>query len=308
MQAGHARAGRVGQRDELVRLGYGNAELRMHAGGAHVAVMAASKSRIDAQKDFLAAKQLRPHFQGMKIIQGHPDPLREAELVLGTRCKIRREQHALRIERRHRGKGMFEFAARHAFQRQAGGIDLAQDFRMPVRLHCVGPSLDRADAQDRGNRRIQGFRVVDVGGRFTLRDIEQHAALLRLFPPIQGACVERLCREHLRPSGAQNLVRADALNEPFVQLLHQPIALRFVDDEGEVQVVGGLRHQIDLLVLKQFEGRAQFMQDAANILSQQAQRGARAQNFDAANLAQACASVPRGRCHPRYWRWDPATR
>ena len=53
-----------------------------------------------------------------------------------------------------------------------------------------------------------------------------------------------------------------------MQLMHQPIALRLVDDKGEIQIIGGLRHQIDFLVLEQFKGRTQFMQDAANILAQ----------------------------------------
>ncbi len=51
--------------------------------------------------------------------------------------------------------------------------------------------------------------------------------------------------------------------------MHQTVALGFVDHEGEVQVVRGLADQVDLLVLEQLEGRAQLVQDAADIVAQQ---------------------------------------
>ena len=71
-----------------------------------------------------------------------------------------------------------------------------------------------------------------------------------------------------------------------MKLVHQPVALRLVDDKREIQIIGGLRDQINLLVLKQFECRSQFVQDAANILPQQTQGGAGAKDLNAAKLAQ----------------------
>src|SRR5258708_19553116 len=151
---------------------------------------------------------------------------------------------------------------------------------MPIRLHGIRPSLDRADAQDRRNRSVQGLHVIDIGRRLARRDVEQRAALLRLLPPIQRARGARvLVAKQLRPSRAENLVRADALNEPFMQLLHQTIALRLVDDEGEVQIIGGLGYQVYFLVLKQFESRSQLMQDAANVLAHKTQRAPSTQYF-----------------------------
>ena len=43
-------------------------------------VVAAAKSRIDAQKDLLAAKQLRPHLQRIQIVQSDAHALREADI------------------------------------------------------------------------------------------------------------------------------------------------------------------------------------------------------------------------------------
>src|SRR5882672_5620358 len=95
-----------------------------------------------------------------------------------------------------------------------------------------------------------------------------------------------LLREQLLPGGPQYSVRADALNQALVQLMHQAIALRLVDHEGEVQVVRSLGHQIDLLILEQFKGRSELMQDAANIVAQQAQGGAGSQDLDAAQCPE----------------------
>ena len=71
-----------------------------------------------------------------------------------------------------------------------------------------------------------------------------------------------------------------------MQLLHQPVALRLVDHEGEVQVIRGLGHQINLLILEQLESRPQFVQDPANVVTQQTQGSARPQNLDAAQALE----------------------
>ncbi len=65
-------------------------------------------------------------------------------------------------------------------------------------------------------------------------------------------------REQLLPGGTEDLVGADALDQPLVQLCHQPIPFRLVDDEREVQIVGRLAHEIDVLVLEQLERRPEL--------------------------------------------------
>ena len=157
----------------------------MHTGGAHVAVVAAPKAGIDAQENLPAAKHFRPHFQWIEIIQGDSDALGKAEFVFGTRREIGGEQDSLRVKCRHRGEGVLEFSARHAFQGESRGIDPAQDLGVPIRLHGIGPALDRAHREYRGNRRVQALHVVHEGCGLARRNIKQHAALLRLLPPIQ---------------------------------------------------------------------------------------------------------------------------
>ena len=93
---------------------------------------------------------------------------------------------------------------------------------------------------------------------------------MRLFPPIRSPHAARvLVGKQLRPRGAEYPIGTNALNQPLVQLLHQAIALRLVDHESEIQIIGGLSHQVDLVVLKQFKGGTHFMQDAANVLTQE---------------------------------------
>ena len=67
-----------------------------------------------------------------------------------------------------------------------------------------------------------------------------------------------------------------------MQFIDQSIALVFIDDKGEIQIVGSLADQIDTLFSKQLERLPQLMQDRANIASHQAHRGARADNLNAA--------------------------
>src|ERR1700689_316004 len=120
---------------------------------------------------------------------------------------------------------MLEFSARHALQGESRGVDLAQDLGMPIRLHGIRPSLDRAHAQHRRNRRIQSLQVVNKGGGLTRRNIEQRAALLRLLPPIQSPRrIRVLLAKQLRPSRTDKLVRTDAREEPLMKLGYQPVA------------------------------------------------------------------------------------
>ena len=148
----------------------------------------------------------------------------------------------------------------------------------PVGLHGIGPARHGLDALHRRDGRIQARRVVDEGRRFSRRRSRAGCARWRASSHQLRARAAARFRggEELLPGGTQDLVGADALDQPLMQLLYQPIALGFVDDEGEVQIVGGLAHQIDLLVLEQLEGRPQLVQDAADVVPDQAQGGARA--------------------------------
>jgi hypothetical protein len=67
-----------------------------------------------------------------------------------------------------------------------------------------------------------------------------------------------------------------------VQLLDQPITLVLIDHEGEVEVVGRLAHEIDLLLLEELESAAELMEYAAYVAPDEAHRGTGADDLHAA--------------------------
>ena len=56
-----------------------------------------------------------------------------------------------------------------------------------------------------------------------------------------------------------------------MQLMHEPLALLLVDDEREVEIVGRLAHQVDLLFLEQLERLAEAVEDRPDIAAEQAE-------------------------------------
>ena len=69
-------------------------------------------------------------------------------------------------------------------------------------------------------------------------------------------------------------------------MLHEPVGVLGVHDEREVQVVRGLRHEMDLLLLEHLEDGAELVQDRADALADERDRGAVADDRDLAELAQ----------------------
>ena len=205
-------------------------------------------------------------------------------------------------------EGVLELALRHALEHQARRMKAAQDLRVPVGLHGVGPAVDRLDRAARRAPPRQACR-----GRTRRRRIRaprSRAAARRLcgsLPPVARRRGAAASAEQLLPGGSEHLVRADALNQPLVQLMHQPVALRFVDHEGEVQIVRRLAHQVDLLVLEQFEGVAEFVQDAADVVTEQAQRSARSQDLAPGTVRRARSTAVRARGIQGVGGRDPAT-
>ena len=130
--------------DELVDLEQRDAELRVHAGRAHVLVMAAALARVDADEDLLALEALRPMPQRKQVVERDPDALLERLLVLGARREIRREQNALAVEVRQHFEHARDLARRHAFEVQAAVVDELQDVAMRIRLHRVEHGVDGA--------------------------------------------------------------------------------------------------------------------------------------------------------------------
>src|SRR5690606_4920995 len=85
VQAHDARACGAGAPRELLDLEQRHAELGVSARRAHVLVMAASLSRIDADEYLGALEDLGPRLERVQIVEREPDALLERPLVLGAR-------------------------------------------------------------------------------------------------------------------------------------------------------------------------------------------------------------------------------
>src|SRR6202171_1944539 len=89
--------------------------------------------------------------------------------------------------------------------------------------------------------------------------------LRALATPPRRAAASRVLRprKQLLPGRTQHLVPRHRADEQFVELLDQTVALVLVDHKSEIQVVGRLAHQVDLLFLEELEGASQLVQDRA---------------------------------------------
>ena len=67
-----------------------------------------------------------------------------------------------------------------------------------------------------------------------------------------------------------------------MKLAHEPWHLLLFDDKTEVQVIGSLRHEVDFLLLEDFERRCDARQDRANFPTDQADGGTVSNNRDPA--------------------------
>ena len=178
--------GALGQCDQLIRLGQGHAEFGVHAAGAHMLVMSAAESRIDAQEDLSAAKHLRPHFERIKIVQGDPHALGEANSYSARGAKFGVNSTRSGSRPGTERKCVLEFAPRHALQGQTRGVHAAQDLRMPIRLHRIRPALHRAArAAPRRWRHPESRRHRQRPPTRAPRCRSARRRLLRLLPPIQ---------------------------------------------------------------------------------------------------------------------------
>ena len=83
---------------------------------------------------------------------------------------------------------------------------------------------------------------------------------------------------------AQHAVGGHLANRNLVQARDQPVAVRLVDHERDVEIVRGLRDKINLLLFEQFERVAQSMQDCSDVSTNEADCSARANHLHAANL------------------------
>src|SRR5690606_20013639 len=69
MQTDDLGAGPVDEPLQLVELEHRHAELRMHAGGAHVLVMSAPLPRVDSNEELRAAEHVGPCLERVEIVE-----------------------------------------------------------------------------------------------------------------------------------------------------------------------------------------------------------------------------------------------
>ena len=87
------------------------------------------------------------------------------------------------------------------------------------------------------------------------------------------------------PGLAEHAAR-ELVDEQAVQVLHETVRVLGAHDERQVQVVGGLRHEMDLLLLEHLEHGRELVQDRADALADERDRRAVADDRDLAELAQ----------------------
>ena len=96
---------------QLIELEQRDAELRMHAGSAHLGVMASALAGIDAHEQLAILEQFRPGLQRVQIVEGHPNALLQGPRIFGTRGEVGREQHAAAVQRGEDAQHMLDLLA-----------------------------------------------------------------------------------------------------------------------------------------------------------------------------------------------------
>ena len=285
LQAHDARPGIVRAARNFRQFRDRHAELGARPGGAHVRVMAAADPAVDAHEDLVGAEQLRPAGEHVAVVDRDAHPRAERPGDFRAWREVRRVQNALSVEIGKQLEDPLDFTARHAFELDALGAQRAQQLRVRIGLHRVVHPRERAECAQRAGGRAHRLQVVHEGRLMLPERLQQLRALGA--PPRHAAAgrVPRL-REQLLPGGTEHLVARHRADEQLVQLLHQAVPLVLIDHEGEIQVVGGLAHQVDLLFLEELEGASQLVQDGADVAAHEAHRGARSDHLHAAQPRQ----------------------
>src|SRR5215472_13151638 len=97
--------------------------------------------------------------------------------------------------------------------------------------------------------------------------------------------------EELLPGGAEYPVPGYRADQQLVQLIDQAVALALVHHESEIQIVGGLSDQVDLLLLEEFEGVPELMEDGADVAPDQAHGSAGPDELYAAQARQIADQI-----------------
>ena len=238
MQAGDAQAQRPCRGEEGVDAVHLQAELRSRPAGAHLGVVPFPAPQVDAQPQRAVAEDLRPAFQRLDIVERHGDPAREGRGVLRDRREARREQHALRIQPGQHREHVVELACRHAFKAEAFVHQQPQDVRVRIGLDGIEAAVDRGDRGQLARARAHRGQGVGIARRAAGGKRKQFVA--PRMPPGLGATAQpALDLAPARPEDRGFTHRHGAAGDEFVvEFLHESLGVGFVDDEGQVEIVG----------------------------------------------------------------------
>jgi hypothetical protein len=282
VQSDDARTDRGDQPVELVEFEQRDTELRVHAGGPDVVVMAAPEARVHAHQHVAAAEQGAPLAQRVEIVDRQVHAVLDGPLVFAARSEVRCEQQLAGVDAGHDFQDMLAFALRDALEREPEPGEGAQDLRVRIGLDRVEEALDAADAEQLLRRQFKRCTIVDVGAAVLVRDtLEFHATFLPPGRPARGN--HRSKAVDLLPGRSEHVIRRRVPDDHIVQPPHEPVALLFVHDESDVQVVRRLRDEIDALLLEQLERIAEAVQRRANAAADQAHGRAGSDHFDPAD-------------------------
>src|SRR5579872_413946 len=244
-------------------------------------VVAGTYTGVDADEDLTIAEEVSPLRQHIRVVDGYLHPALECPRILLAGSKIRRVEDTSRIEVREKCQDALRFLARHALELEPLGAHSREQRRMRVGLHCVVHALHGAHVTQRPCRRAHGIEVVDVSRLAVTQRLENPCAFLP--PPWRRPhCRQLRLREEVLPGRSEHPIARHRPDQELMELIDQPVSLTLIDDEGEVEIVGRLAHQIDLLLLEELEGAAQLMQYRADVAPDETHRGARAYHLHSA--------------------------
>ena len=178
VQADDAGADVAHGRRRLVELGEWDPELRVRAGGAHVAVVPAAAPGVEAQEELAAGEGLRPALQRPEVVEGDPHAAREGVVVLGAWREVGGEEDALGHEVGEKAEHVGELARRDALEAEARGVEDPQHAGVRVGLDRVEDAVERRQRDELLGGPFQRAAVVDVHRRRLRGDGEQRFALL----------------------------------------------------------------------------------------------------------------------------------
>ena len=269
-----------------------NAELRLRAAGLDLVVVAASGAEIDAQEDLPAGEICAPFGDRVKCIEGHPHAGSEGRAIFLARSEVRRKQDAFGSQAGQGRAHRLDFVPRHALEGEAFGVEGTQDLRVRVGLQRVVPAIDHAERGQSARLLADLVEAVDVARCRACAEFEQGLALA---PPPGRRSHGRGTVGEFAPARPEHRGVVDAhdlgTDQQGVQARNQRIDQALVDDEGQVEVVRGLRNQMHVKCAKLREHGRKPVQHRAHAAADQGDRRARRDHLDPAERLEVGAQA-----------------